>query len=343
MAMLSAEADLSLQYDGEQRASIPVTILTGFLGSGKTTLLNHILRSGHGLKVAVIVNDFGDISIDDKLINRQAANIVELANGCVCCSMQGDLLRAIRQVTDGSRNIDYILLETSGLSDPLPVAGSILNNGPGNAVRLDGIVTLVDAWNFDANLDNAEVAFSQLVNTDLILINKIDLVGEHVPGLIQQGIKKINRSARMLTCVNGKVDPRLLIDVKMTRLKQRWDRHPEPGDNPYDHSHPREHGLTEFDSISYESDKPFEVEPFRAFIAEIPPDVYRGKGILNIAGDDYRRVFQLVGDRCDITEGSPWQPGEKRRTQLILIGRRLGDTDLLERLEHRLTGYSRQT
>ncbi len=330
MTMRSQATDLPVPPDGDRRAAIPVTILTGFLGSGKTTLVNHILGSGHGLKVAVIVNDFGDISIDDKLISHQAQNIVELANGCVCCSMQGDLLRAIRQVTDATLDIDYILLETSGLSDPLPVAGSILNNGPSNAVRLDGIVTLVDAWNFDANLDHAEVAFSQLVNTDLILINKIDLVEEHIPALIRQGIKKINRSARMLTCVNGKVDPRLLIDVNITRLQQRWGRHPDPDDGRHSH----EHDLADFDSISFEADKPFEEKLFRAFITEIPPEVYRGKGIVNIAGDDYRHLLQLVGERCDVTADRPWLPGEKRRTQLVLIGRGLGDTNLQERLEH---------
>ncbi len=334
MTMSSAEADLSLQHDGEQRASIPVTILTGFLGSGKTTLLNHILRSGHGLKVAVIVNDFGDISIDDKLVSRRAQNIVELANGCVCCSMQGDLLRAIRQVTDGSRNIDYILLETSGLSDPLPVAASILNNGPDNAVRLDGIVTLVDAMNFDDNLEHAEVAFSQLVNTDLILINKIDLVEEHIPELIQQGIKKINRSARMLACVNGNVDPCLLLDVRLSGLKQNGDMIPATEDESPEGGRHQGHGLSEFDNISFESLKPFELEPFRVFIADIPENVYRGKGILNIAGDDFRRIFQLVGERCVITRDRQWMPDEIRKTQLVLIGRRLSDTDLLTRLDH---------
>lgn len=318
----------------ERRAPIPVTILTGFLGSGKTTLVNHVLGSAHGLKVAIIVNEFGDISIDDKLISRQAQNIIELANGCVCCSMQGDLLKALRQVTDSSYDIDYILLETSGLSDPLPVAASILNNGSGNAVRLDGIVTMVDAWNFDDNLDHAEVAFSQLVNTDLILINKIDLVEKHIPELIQQGIKKINGAARMLTCVNAMVDPCLLIDVKLSKLNKHRDIRPEAGDNPSETGRQHEHGLTEFDSISFESDKPFEPDLFRAFIAEIPPDVYRGKGILNIAGDDHRRIFQLVGERCVITEGSPWLPDEKRRTQLVLIGRGLGKSGLPARLNH---------
>ena len=335
--MRPEEADLPVQLDGEPRASIPVTILTGFLGSGKTTLVNHILGSGHGLKVAVVVNDFGDISIDDKLISRQAQNIIELANGCVCCSMQGDLLEALRQVTGSSHDINYILLETSGLSDPLPVAASILNNGPDSAVRLDGVVTMVDAWNFDDNLDHAEVAFSQLVNTDLILINKIDLVEEHIPALIQQGIKKINGAARMLTCVNGMVDPCLLVDVNLSRLKKHWDMPPAARDNPSETGSQHEHGLTEFDSISFESDKPFEQDLFRAFIAEMPPDVYRGKGILNIAGDDHRRIFQLVGERYDVTEGRPWLPGEKRRTQLVLIGRRLRATDLPARLELILT------
>ena len=328
---------MSNPHENQRRMSIPITILTGFLGSGKTTLINHILGSGHGLKVAVIVNDFGDISIDDKLISRRAQNIVELANGCVCCSMQGDLLRAIRQVTDDSRNIDYILLETSGLSDPLPVAASILNNGPDNIVRLDGIVTLVDALNFDDNLEHAEVAFSQLVNTDLILVNKIDLVEEHIPELIQQGIKKINRSARMLTCVNGNIDPCLLLDVNLSGLEQNGDMTAVAEFEAPDNRRHHEHGLSEFDSVSFESIKPFEPEPFRAFIADIPASVYRGKGILNIAGDDFRHIFQLVGERCVVTRDGPWEPGELRKTQLVLIGRRLRSTDLLARFNRSLT------
>jgi len=318
----------------ERRAPIPVTILTGFLGSGKTTLVNHVLGSSHGLKVAIIVNEFGDISIDDKLISRQAQNIIELANGCVCCSMQGDLLKAIHRITEASNNIDYILLETSGLSDPLPVAASILNKDLGNIVRLDGIVTLVDAWNFDANLERAEVAFSQLVNTDLLLINKIDLVEEHIPELIEQGIRKINRRARMLTCTNGKVDPWLLLDVDLSTLEQHYDESRVAEHGTFDNGHRHKNGLSEFDSISFESQKPFDPELFRAFIDDIPVNVFRGKGILNIADDNHRRVFQLVGERCVVSKDRPWMPDEKRTTQLVLIGRRLRSANLLERLKH---------
>ena len=133
-----------------------------------------------------------------------------------------------------------------------------------------------------------------------------------------------------------------MIDVNFSRLKKHWDMRPATGDNSYDNGRHHEHGLTEFDSISFESDKPFEEDRFRAFVAEIPPGVYRGKGILSIAGDNHRRIFQLVGERCDVMQGRPWLPGEKRRTQLVLIGRRLGDTDLQERLEHLVTGHSRQ-
>ena len=313
--MPSEQENLLLQ---ERRSPIPVTILTGFLGSGKTTLVNHVLGSHHGLKVAVIVNEFGDVSIDDKLISRQAQDIIELANGCICCSMQGDLLKAIHQVTEASNNIEYVLLETSGLSDPLPVAASIMNNNLGNLVRLDGIVTVVDALNFDANLEHAEIAFNQLVNTDLILINKIDLVDEYVPEQIQQGIQKINRPVRVLSCVNGKVDIPLLLDVNLFELKRHYDKSSVVGNETFVQSHGHNSELSEFDSISFESNRPIEANLFRAFIDDIPSDVYRGKGILNIAEDNYRHIFQLVGERSVITRDRQWTHDEERKTHLIL-------------------------
>jgi G3E family GTPase len=310
--------------------TIPVTILTGFLGSGKTTALNHILGCEHGLKVGVIVNDFGAISIDAKLISSKAQNIIELANGCICCSMQGDLLKAMHQVIERSDDVDYILIETSGLADPLPIASSLWEYDMGDNIRLDGIITIVDALNFDANLEYAEVAFSQLVNGDLILINKVDLVDEHIPGLIRDGIRKINQSARMLTCVNARVDPYLLLDVSLSRLSGREvsaGRQLVANSSSHD-----KHEASEFESIAFESERPIDVELFRAFISTIPTSAYRGKGVLNIADDEARRVFHLVGDRCAVTEGRPWGQNEKRKSQLVFIGRQLKKTSLLEQL-----------
>jgi G3E family GTPase len=327
MAMHSEEVRPLLRKQTGLRDSIPVSILTGFLGSGKTTVVNYILGSDHGLKVAVIVNEFGDISIDDKLISNRAENIIELANGCVCCTMQGDLLRTLCQVTSATPGIDYVLLETSGLSDPLPVANSILNKLLGDSVRLDGIITVIDALNFDANLACAEVAFNQLVYGDLILINKIDLVEAHIPGLIKRGVRKINPNARMLTCIDGKIDPLLLLDVNIANVREITNKASEHATGL------NRHDASAFDCMPFESAKPFDPELFKSLVANLPVDIYRGKGILNVVNEDCEHVFHLVGDRCTVTKGKPWIQGDGRRTRLVLIGRNLNKAGLLGELK----------
>jgi G3E family GTPase len=300
---------------------IPVTLLTGFLGSGKTTALNHLLNCDHGLNLAVIVNEFGNISIDDKLISQQAENIIELTNGCICCNQQGDLRKALREVLNSATDIDYIIVEASGLADPSPIASSFWNGDLGESVRLDGIITLVDSLNFDANLEYAEVAFSQLVNGDLILLNKVDLVEKNIPSLIEKGIRKINASAKVLTCVNGEVDPYLLLDVKLGKIKERMHE-----------THRHTHDSAAFDSVNFESEQPFDSEQFRKFMTEIPQNAFRGKGIINVVGDDFRRIFHLVGNRCVVTQGKAWLEHEERKSQLVFIGRRIGETSLHSQL-----------
>lgn len=305
--------------------AIPVTILTGFLGSGKTTLLNYLLACEHGLKVGVIVNEFGAIGIDQKLITGQSENLIELANGCVCCTMQGDLFRALRQVIEADNRVEYIIVETTGLADPLPIAKSLMGKELGDQFRLDGIVTVVDAANFDANLEYAEVAFNQIVNGDIILINKVDLVDEEVPNLIETGIRKIARSCVILKCSNGEVDPEILLDVDIAKLTAA-----DPGKNNrnVDGHHAHAHARQDIESISLQYDQPINSAMFQSLMADPPTGVIRGKGILNVAGDDCRRIFHLVGDRCVVSVGAPWQPTENRKTELVLIGRHLDRPNL---------------
>ena len=309
--------------------TLPVTVLTGFLGSGKTTLVNHLLTGSHGLRIGVIVNEFGAIGIDDRLIVNRTGTLVELANGCVCCTMQGDLLRALGEMAGGGPDLEYILVETTGLADPAPIAGALAGGAAGARFRLDAIVTVADAANFDANLDHAEAAFSQLVGGDIILINKTDLVDDDVPERIKRGIRTINRSAEIIACVDCEVDPAVLLDVGLSKSCGSGAPGPEIHGHAPHGSHP--HGAIE--AASYLFDRPFAAARFRSFLSERPTNVIRAKGILHVDGDDCRRIFHLVGGRAAVTVGEPWLAADERRTEIVFIGRRLDRARLAEQLE----------
>ena len=343
---------------------IPVTVLTGYLGAGKTTLLNRILSEDHGRKFAVIVNEFGEIGIDNDLVVGADEEIFEMNNGCICCTVRGDLVRIIDGLMRRKGRFDAIIVETTGLADPAPVAQTFfMDDAVGAKAKLDAVVTVADAKWLKHRLRDAPEAKNQIAFADVILINKTDLVAADELREVEMRIRALNPYAKLhrtercqvpLPEVLGRnaFDLDRILDIEPEFLVADGDGHDhahEHGDHAHTHAHDDDHhhhGLKHYhdedmQSLSLRTDKPLDPTKFMPWLQQLVASegqkILRSKGILAFSGDDDRYVFQGVHMMLEGDHQRKWKEGEPRESRVVFIGRELPEQAIREGFESCIT------
>ncbi len=305
---------------------LPVTIITGFLGSGKTTLLNQILQNNHNLKVAVLVNEFGELNIDAQLLVPYDDDMVELSNGCICCTINEGLVEAVTRILAREEKVERLIIETTGVADPLPIILTFVGSDFRDFTRLDSVITLIDAETFTPEHMKSEVAFKQIAYGDILLLNKTDLADREQLTILETYIASIKNHPRIIHTQYAQVPLPLILDVGLTQADS--DVEAKHHEDHHHHSHHLE--ADGFVSMSFQSDEPFDVYKFQKFLnEELPLEVFRAKGIVWFAGSELRHIFQLCGQRNEL-KSEPWS--NSPANQLVFIGRHLDPDQLRQQL-----------